>query len=422
MCQHMAKGEPKASIKKKLKWLESVGANWDNEYCAEHDGSIASFQRLSLRISDLADYRQLFKRDVVDLSKVGKYAGYTAAGVVAMGAIVATSGSGAPAVAAAIGEMGLLGAAGTGTTISTLSGAALTSASLAAIGGSVAAGTVVVSAVGVGLGGLAGGALAHQYHRDDPTFGIRKLKKSNGHNVVFINGFTQEREQTFKDWTSAHSQLFPDEQLYGVNWSSKTLYDLGTIVAAGGSKSALKAVLTKAALHASKQAGKKIGPYAMLALLTELGGNPWHVAMANSARTGAMVADSIVRSKQETFTLVGHSLGARVIYYTLQALATRSDAKIQDVILLGAAVGRDDDAGWKAAQRAIKGSIYNCYSSNDGVLRYLYQFLNLKFSDPAGLRPITYRGRKIKNIDCGDHVKSHMEWKNHYREILGMIY
>jgi pimeloyl-ACP methyl ester carboxylesterase len=134
-----------------------------------------------------------------------------------------------------------------------------------------------------------------------------------------------------------------------------------------------------------------------------------------------MVADAIMRSKQESFTLVGHSLGGRVIYYALQALATRRDIKIHDVILLGAAVGRKDDAGWRTAQTAITGKIYNCYSSNDGVLRYLYQFLNLKFSDPAGLRPITYPGRKIENVDCSDLVGSHLKWKNHYGEILEMI-
>lgn len=73
----------------------------------------------------------------------------------------------APAIAAAAGGAGLLGAASTGTAISTLSGAALANASLAALGGgSVAAGglgmvggTTVVTAtggvVGAGASGIA---------------------------------------------------------------------------------------------------------------------------------------------------------------------------------------------------------------------------------------------------------------------------
>lgn len=68
---------------------------------------------------------------------------------------VATGGVGlafAPAIAAAAGGAGLLGAtATTGTAISTLSGAALTNASLAALGG---------GALAAGGGGMAAGTVA----------------------------------------------------------------------------------------------------------------------------------------------------------------------------------------------------------------------------------------------------------------------
>ena len=69
-----------------------------------------------------------------------------------VGGTVATGGLAwvaAPEVAAAVGGVGLLGAASTGTAISTLSGAALTNASLAAVGG---------GAVAAGGGGMAAGA------------------------------------------------------------------------------------------------------------------------------------------------------------------------------------------------------------------------------------------------------------------------
>lgn len=81
-----------------------------------------------------------------------------AAGTVAA---VATAGAAAPAIAAAVGKAGLLGAASTGTAISSLNGAALTSASLAkmgagakAVGGfGMAGGEAVISTTGGILGG-----------------------------------------------------------------------------------------------------------------------------------------------------------------------------------------------------------------------------------------------------------------------------
>ncbi len=85
--------------------------------------------------------------------------------------VVATVGTGglalayAPVIATAAGGAGLLGAASTGTAISTLSGAALTNASLAALGGgSVAAGglgmaggTAVVATTGGVVGASTSG-------------------------------------------------------------------------------------------------------------------------------------------------------------------------------------------------------------------------------------------------------------------------
>ena len=67
-------------------------------------------------------------------------------------AALGTGGAGllfGPAIAAAIGSAGLLGAASTGTAISTLSGAALTNASLATFGG----GPLGTSVIAFGIAG-----------------------------------------------------------------------------------------------------------------------------------------------------------------------------------------------------------------------------------------------------------------------------
>ena len=64
----------------------------------------------------------------------------------------------APIVLPILGIAGFLGAAGTGTAISTLSGAALTSASCAVVTGTIAGTTTVVTTAGAVVGGVAGAA------------------------------------------------------------------------------------------------------------------------------------------------------------------------------------------------------------------------------------------------------------------------
>lgn len=55
--------------------------------------------------------------------------------------------------------------------------------------------------------------------------------------------------------------------------------------------------------------------------------------MINAEKTGAMLAEAISRTEGQTFTLMGHSLGARVIFFALMALSTKEQKFIKDVVL-----------------------------------------------------------------------------------------
>ncbi len=90
------------------------------------------------------------------LDKAGKFVWRHKGKFIAGTCILASGGVAAPAIAAAMGGAGLLGAAGTGTLISTLQGCALTSASLASVGGSVAGGTAAITGASAVAGTAAG--------------------------------------------------------------------------------------------------------------------------------------------------------------------------------------------------------------------------------------------------------------------------
>lgn len=429
-CDEMAKGRLTENQIEELEndhgtgirtWINKRIGNWSNFFCAQHDGTVPDFDAISKKASRLSQYVGLLEAKHRNYQKIGQITAGTlsTAGIVAL---TATTGGGVPALAAALGKLGLLGTAGTGTAISTLSGAALTSASLAAIGGTVAVGTIILTAAGTGLGGALGAILAKRYVGEDKYFGIHCKNSGKSGKTVFVNGFLQQREDDFEDWLDGHLACFPQERLYGLTWASKDLYELGRILGSGVFSEAAKQML----IRIGKKGTKKFNPLGPLVTILGLAGNPWHVAMVRAAKTGAVLADAICRTRERRFTLVGHSLGCRVIFYALQALSLKPGAKkVDDVILLGGAVGKDDERGWGIAAKTINGQIANCYSENDGVLSKLYRIANANLSHPIGISPIPLQGRQIQNLDCSRFIfgaGSHMSWKDHYEKILRMIY
>lgn len=130
-CDNMARGK---SDRLPEAFLEKVKAGWANELCAEHNGTVATFEGAGSRLPDLAEYQSLFERKTMNLKRVSQIAGMTVGGAAVFGPLSLVA---APSIAGALGSAGMLGAAGTGAAINSLSGAALVNASLAALGGSM---------------------------------------------------------------------------------------------------------------------------------------------------------------------------------------------------------------------------------------------------------------------------------------------
>jgi transcription elongation factor Elf1 len=99
----------------------------------------------------------------------------------------------------------------------------------------------------------------------------------------------------------------------------------------------------------------------------------------------------IPHAREYPINLIGFSLGARVVHY---ALATNDLAnyRVRDVILLGgAADAKDED--WPECAEKIKGKIYNAWSPDDFVLKWLKPDLR----SAIGRHGILWRHPKIVN-------------------------
>lgn len=152
--------------------------------------------------------------------------------------------------------------------------------------------------------------------------------------------------------------------------------------------------------------------------------NPWGVCIRRSAEVGKHLADVLISRQQGSrpVSLIGFSLGARVIYFCLQELIRRgksSEGIIQDVILLGAPVSGNSQ-NWKPFERIVSGRIVNGYCRRDWLLKFLYRTSTATLKI-AGLGSIDWENRRMINIDLSHVVSGHMDYYRKMNAILEAI-
>lgn len=383
-CRHMAT--------RRLDRIDAPG------FCAEHRHEIPGFDKLNDGFNTIDESAEWLKFDSLNAAKLTKVAAVSVLGAGLLGPAALAA---APAIGGAAGAMtGLTGAAATSHGLALFGGG-----SLAAGGLGMAGGTAVITAVGGALGGVIGATTTSAYVRSDPSFRIEKLRDGTGTPVLLASGFLTEKDDGWGGWRPVIDGLFPDAPVYRVFWGAKELKAIGVLLGMGAGQEAARLALVKWAARASKAGAGKVGPFGALLLGAGLAKNPWSVARSRAAMTGAILADLIARTETENFILVGHSLGARVMVTTAQALGTRDEApRIDEVHLLGAAVGSKGE--WRTLSSAVSGNVYNYWSSKDAVLKFLYRTVEGGRS-AAGVRGFNSSFANIKDRSVTRQVSHH---------------
>lgn len=151
--------------------------------------------------------------------------------------------------------------------------------------------------------------------------------------------------------------------------------------------------------------------------------NPWDCCLVRSAQAGKHLADVLMSRQQgkRPASLIGFSLGARVIFYCLQELALRKDSEgiVGDVVLLGAPVTAAPDQ-WRALGRVVSGRIVNGYSSSDWLLKFLYRTSSAAIR-VAGLQAIKWQDRRVQNVDLTHLVSGHMDYYKKLTRLLDYV-
>lgn len=156
-------------------------------------------------------------------------------------------------------------------------------------------------------------------------------------------------------------------------------------------------------------------------MLTKLGyliDNPWSNALDRARQAGQVLAQILINRSLgiRPVSLIGFSLGARVIFYALVALAkAKAFGVVQEVILLGATVSASRKV-WSEISGVVSGRFVNGFARNDWLLGYLFRATAGGLNTVAGLRPVEGVPR-LENVDITDILAGHMS----YRSLMPII-
>jgi hypothetical protein len=230
---------------------------------------------------------------------------------------------------------------------------------------------------------------------------------------VGITGWLTEREEVVKPWRV----ITPSMETFALRWELEALMNLGNSLT-GVLKStawayAKKKVIEKSILGVLFEA---LWPLSLIRV-AKLIDNPFTIAMARADKAGAVLADALANKVQGSrpVTLVGYSLGARVIYSCLTALANKREfGLIENAVLLGTPASADSE-DWRGPRTVVAGRLVNVYSTHDLVLAFAYRGMSLDLG-VAGLQAVI-GVPGVENVDVSELISGHMR----YRFLSGSI-
>lgn len=285
-----------------------------------------------------------------------------------------------------------IGVTGTGSFLAGAGGAAIITSSAAASG----------SFIGVRAAGRRTGAVK--------TFEYRPLHNNKRVNlIVTVSGWLTGKMDDVRLPYSTVDPIMGD--LYSVLWEPEMLRSMGdtmNILATEALTQGLQQVLGNTILMGLMAA---LQLPLVLTKLSYLIDNPWAVSLDRATAAGLILADSIVERGLGTrpITLVGYSLGARVIFSCLQELAKQGAyGLVQNVYMFGSPIVVKKEEYIKA-RTIVSGRFVNGYNRNDWILGYLFRLTNGGIRKVAGLAAIDQPW--IENVDVTEYVVGHMDYR-----------
>ncbi|KAJ8112334.1 hypothetical protein OPT61_g5278 [Boeremia exigua] len=321
-----------------------------------------------------------------------------------------TGGLAAPLLAAGVGSV--MGGLGLGAT--------------AAAGylGTLAGSSVLVGGLFGAYGARMTGDAMDAYARQVEDFAFLNIHRSQDPSkqdnetrrlrvAIAVSGWLREPGEVVAPWR----YIGKGTEGFALRWELEALLKLGhsleTFITSAAWGYAKKKIIEQTVFAAFTAA---MWPLGLLKIASVLD-NPFSVAKYRADKAGQVLADALINKVQgeRPVTLVGYSLGARLIYSCLQRLVDRKAfGLIENVVLLGAPCP-SDAADWRRIRSVVSGRVVNVFSTQDYILGFLYRTSSVQLG-VAGLQPVL-GVRGVQNVDVTELVDGHLQ----YRFITGSI-
>lgn len=244
--------------------------------------------------------------------------------------------------------------------------------------------------------------------REEEELEARRLRVTIG-----INGWLNDKYDVIKPWRI----MGQDSEVFALRYEMNALLELGSSLknmVSSYAWSVVKIEILKRTVLATLWSA--LWPVYLLKMATSID-NPFAFARNRSEKAGEVLADALINKAQgeRPVTLIGYSLGSRVIYACLKSLAERrAFGLVESVVLIGSPVPSTSD-NWRVMCSVVSGKVINVYSENDYILAFLYRATSIQFG-VAGLQKVEGI-QSVENLNLSKEVSGHLR----YPELIGKI-
>ncbi|KAK3335566.1 hypothetical protein B0T19DRAFT_436408 [Cercophora scortea] len=281
-----------------------------------------------------------------------------------------------------------------------------------------AGGAAIITSSAAASGGIIGVRAAERRTGSVKTFEYRPLHNNKRVNlIVTVSGWMTGKVDDVRLPYSTVDPIMGD--IYSVLWEPEMLTSMGdtiNILATEALTQGLQQILGNTILVGLMAA---LQLPVVLTKLSYLIDNPWAVSLDRATMAGKILADSLIDRNLGTrpVTLVGYSLGSRVIFSCLQELAKKGAyGLVQNVLVFGSPVVVKQDE-YLRARTVVAGRFVNGYNRNDWILGYLFRLTNGGIRRVAGLAAIEgIEG--LENMDVSEFVVGHMDYRTAMPRLL----
>ncbi|KAI0596027.1 hypothetical protein F4775DRAFT_585158 [Biscogniauxia sp. FL1348] len=305
--------------------------------------------------------------------------------------------------------------------VGTMFGRGLTSKTSANLLGAIGSpeSTVAVGTLFGLYGARQGGKMIDAYAKDVQDFAMMPIHGSLGSEfidpkdipaedrrmrvTIGIGGWITQDNDFRQPWQILGNHT----EVYALRWELEAMMKMGT---------ALETIVKNAAwISASLRESR--WPTGLLKI-SKVVDNPWTVAMVRAEKAGLVLAEILMNKCQgeRAVTLIGYSLGARIIYSCLMSLAEkRAFGIVENAVMMGAPCPSDIHA-WVAMKSVVAGRLVNVWSKTDYLLGFLYRSCAWHYG-VAGLQPVT-GVPMVENVDVSNDIVNHLRYQYSVGKIL----